>query len=385
MPVLRPSARQLRFRRTNPTMPRFVDDLMEFGPVIPEIARRMREHRETVRYWYKTLLRRGFTIQASVNFEKLGLRRVVAIVRFSPEYDSYGEPILTAMSELCYLQSYVRTLPTRHYVVHGAVPEEFVAGWTEFMGGLKDKGFLASVEFSTYDWVRDVPMKTEFYNFDEGIWEFEWSKAKVYPEVIRGPSPREKFDRKDLEIIKHLQIDANKSLADIQKQIGENYKTLSHHYRNHVLQRRFLKGYRVDWMGTRLGYKDHSEHRRRKYQRIDLIVKDIREDERAELMGLSNSLPYLWWEGSGSSYYAQFAFPTENITEAMEFLAVAIAPFGERAKWFMVDQARSMAFTISPGLFEPETGSWKFDRTDLQGKFEQLLMRIKKAKTPKSD
>ena len=371
-----------RQRRTNPIMPSLVDALTELGPAIPEIARRMHQHNETVRYWYKTLMRRGFTIQVSVNYEKLGLRRVVAVVRFNHEYESFGENILTVMSELCYLQGFVRTLPRDHYIIHGAVPEELVGRWMEFIESLKDMGFFKSVEFSIFDWVRDVPMKIESYNFDEGIWEFEWSKAgKVYPAAIFEPSPKGQFDMTDLRVIKQLQMQPNKSLKDIQKQIGGNYKTLGFHYRRHVVARRLLKGHRVDWMGTRPGNSENRvEHRRHNYLLIDIIVNDIGEEEKAKLLGMTNAIPYLCWEAAGPSYYARLAFPTENITEALQFMSAALSPFGERAEWFMVDQARSAAFPISPEVFEPESGSWKFDRADLQGKFERLLLQFKKAK-----
>src|SRR5260370_41867219 len=100
----------------------FVKIVTEVGPDIPLVASRMGEHKESVRYWFKKLIKEGIVIQPSVNFEKLGLTRMVAVVDFAKEYDSQAEPILIAMSQLCYVQSFVKTLPEGHYVVHGAVP-----------------------------------------------------------------------------------------------------------------------------------------------------------------------------------------------------------------------------------------------------------------------
>src|SRR5712692_904234 len=136
----------------------FVNLVTELGPDIPEISKRMGEHKESVRYWFKKLLKQGIVIQPSVNFEKLGLVRVVAVTDFAKEFESQADPILIAMSQLCYVQSFVKTLPEGHYVIHGAVPIEFVDQWTEMMRRLGDQGLFTPPEFSTFDRARNAPM-----------------------------------------------------------------------------------------------------------------------------------------------------------------------------------------------------------------------------------
>lgn len=370
-----------RPRDINAKIAEFVKLVSEVGPDIPTIAKRMGEHKESVRYWFKKLLKQGFIIQPSVNFERLGMTRVAAVVNFGREFEVQAEPILMAMSQVCYLQSFVKTLPEGHYIVTATVPVEFLAQWTDMMRRLLNVGLFTSLEVSTYDWARNAPMKSEAYDFEAGRWEFEWSTpAKVYPEVIQGPSPKAQFDAIDLEIIRRLQRDETKPLSDIQRETGINYKTLSFHHRKHVLGRQMLKGHKVNWAGT--GYNpanDRGKHRRHTYQPIDIIVKDISPREKATLMGMTNSLPFLWWEASGTgSYYAQLAFPTETISEAMEFLGRALAPVKERARWFMVDQKHSLAFGIETRLFDKESKSWMFDQAEILRKFELLLLQIKR-------
>ena len=359
----------------------FVQMVSEVGPDIPLIAKRMGEHKESVRYWFKKLLKQGIVIQPAVNFEKLGLARVVAVADFAKEYESQAEAILIAMSQLCYVQSFIKTLPEGHYIVHGAVPIESMGQWTEMMRRLGEEGLFTSLEFSNYDWARNAPMKSDFYDFEAGRWEFEWSTpAKVYPEALQGPSARAQVDRIDLEIIKRLQRDETKPLSEIQKETGINYKTLSFHHRKHVLGRQMLKGHKVNWIGT--GYNpetDRGKHRRHTYQPMDIILRDITPIEKATVMGLTNALPFLWWEASGrSSYYAQLAFPTETISEAMEFLARALLPVKDRARWFMADQKHSLWFTLEPTLYDNEARAWRFNQSEVLGRFEQLLMQIKR-------
>jgi DNA-binding Lrp family transcriptional regulator len=365
----------------NAKIAEFVKMVTEVGPDIPLIAKRMGEHKESVRYWFKKLLKQGIVIQPSVNFEKLGLARVVAVAEFAREFESEAEPILIAMSQLCYVQSFIRTLPEGKYVIHGAVPVGFMNQWIEMMRRLGEEGLFTSLEFSTYDWARNAPMKSDLYDFEAGRWEFEWSlPAKVYPEILEGPSPPAPVDRIDLEIIKRLQRDETRPLSEIQKDTGINYKTLSFHQRKHVLGRQMLKGHKVNWVGT--GYNpenDRGKHRRHTYQPIDIIINDITPSERATVMGLTNALPFLWWEASGrSSYYAQLAFPTETISEAMEFLARAFLPLKGRARWFMVDQKHSLVFSVEPKLYDNVSKAWMFNQAEVLGKFEQLLLQIKR-------
>jgi DNA-binding Lrp family transcriptional regulator len=368
-------------RDINAKIAEFVKLVADFGPDIPVISRRMGEHKESVRYWFKKLLKQGFVIQPSVNFERLGLARVAALVDFGREFESQAEPVLIAMSQLCYVQSFVKTLPEGHYIVNGTVPVEFVGQWMEMMRRLREDGLFTSLELSTYDWARNAPMKSDSYDFEEGRWEFEWSvPAKVYPEVVEGPSQKVQVDSIDLEIIARLQRDETKPLSEIQKETGINYKTLSFHHRKHVLERQMLKGHKVNWVGT--GYNpanDRGKHRRHTYQPIDILVRDITPREKATIMGMTNSLPFLWWEASGrSSYYAQLAFPTETISEAMEFLGHALRPVKERARWFMVDQKHSLAFSLETRLFDGESKTWRFNQAEILGKFEQLLLQIKR-------
>jgi DNA-binding Lrp family transcriptional regulator len=367
-------------RDINAKTAEFVKLVTEVGPDVPVIAKRMGEHKESVRYWFKKLLKQGMVIQPSVNFEALGLERVVAVVDFAREYESQAEAILIAMSQLCYVSSYVKTLPEGHYIVKGTVPVEFAGQWIEMMRRLGEDGLFTSLEFSTYDWARNAPMKSDLYDFEAGRWEFEWSvPAKVYPEVIEGPSPRVQVDRIDLEIITWLQRDETKPLSEIQKETGINYKTLSFHYRKHVLGRQMLKGHKVNWIGT--GYNaenDSGKHRRHTYQPIDLILRDVTPGERATVMGLTNALPFLWYEASGrNSYYAQLVFPTETISEAMQFLSRALLPVKDKARWFMADQTHSLWFTLEPRLYDTESRAWRFNQSEVLGKFERLLMKIK--------
>jgi DNA-binding Lrp family transcriptional regulator len=356
--------------------------LTEIGPDIPEIARRLGQFKESVRYRYKEkILNRGFAVQAMPDYEKLGMKRVIMIVDFAPEYRQYASAILTAMNELCYVVNFYKTLPEGEYVVHASVPEEHVGKYMEFMKTLGEKGMFVLRDMLEFDWFRNPPMRAEHYDFNTGRWDFDWSSAGQtdYSSAVIERSSRERFDKTDLLIIKELQIDANKPLIEIAKKIGVNYKKLAWHHKTHVIRRRLIRGFRINWLGTRYDYKlDKALQRKHRYVILDLISRDLGDYDRMRIMSQTDRIPFVFAEALGRNYYSNFGFPVDFINEAMQYLEQVIQVVRERTTYRIVDQNNALAFSISYNLFDEGVGQWVFDSARLLGRFENLIMRIKK-------
>ena len=113
------------------------------GLNINQISRTIGVYKETVRYWYRNLLKDGFTVQAAPNYEKLGMKRVVMIVEPGEPFESHGDALMYALGELCYVVSFARD-PSR-WLLHGqcfgpaGVPEfvDRLHGLAEGDGGLQ--------------------------------------------------------------------------------------------------------------------------------------------------------------------------------------------------------------------------------------------------------
>ena len=60
--------------KLNADMAAMVKEISVIGPRIPEMARRLGRHKETVRYWYRKLEENDFAVQAMLNHEALGLK-----------------------------------------------------------------------------------------------------------------------------------------------------------------------------------------------------------------------------------------------------------------------------------------------------------------------
>ena len=381
--MLEPQARSATPRPdTNSRIASVVKLISKEGPQINQIARELGIHKETVRYWYKhVLLKKGYTVQAVPNFERLGLRRVITIAEFSEKFKPYADAIMMAMSELCYLTSFAKTLPDDLYSIQANVPQERTDDWIRFIYALKERGLFDSVDAVPFEWGRVVQMHSEMYDFENDSWQYDWSskplKEPGYASIV--PITKTKFDLIDLSLIKQFQIDLDASLVESGNRLGINYKTLTWHYRTHIVGKALLKGYSVNWAGTRYDPKlEKAMHRRHRYMWLELLVKNVTDTERMLLSANMNKLPFLWFEaGGGNSYFAQVAFPMETLTEALAFIKEITSPVRSRSIWHFMDQANALRFSIVPSMYDEESRKWKFNQEELLRRFDKLVLEIK--------
>ena len=366
---------------TNSRIAAMVKLITQRGPQINRIARELRIHKETARYWYKErLLKKGYTATAVPNYEKLGLRRVVALAEFSEKFVPYADAILMAMSQLCYLSSFAKTLTEDLYSIQANVPKEYTSEWIRFMQALKQRGLFSSIQIFPFDWVLVVPMRSEMYDFEHDSWQYDWtSKPRLEPDFARfAPSARGKFDYVDLGVVEQLQIDPDATLLELSQKLQVNYKTLTWHYRTHVVTNGLIRGYLVNWTGTRYDPKiEKALHRRHRYMWVELLVSGVTENEKMELIAKVNRLPFVWLEAGGQSYFAQIAFPTEMMTEALGFIKEVTSPVKQKAVWHFMDQANALRFSMTPSLYNQEKKNWKFEQAELLNKFDKLVLEIK--------
>ncbi len=90
-----------------------------------------------------------------------------------------------------------------------------------------------------------------------------------------------------------------------------------------------------------------------------------------------NQLPFLWGEAGGSNYYAEFGFPVDSITEALQYLEGAIVRFRERSTCYIFDFTNSLSFTISYQLYDESRKMWTFDLPGLLSRFDNMRIKIK--------
>jgi hypothetical protein len=359
--------------------------LMRLGADIDLIARTSGQYKETIRYRYKEkILGRGFALQARLNFQGLGMQRIVMKVKMGAAYASYTKELFMAMNKLCYVTSFSALMPEEFYLVHANVPKEFKDKFVEVMTKLRELGIFASIDFYSFDRFRNVPMRAEYYDFEHGLWEFDWGAPIEHPrEGSEDGFEAFTFDKLDLLIMKELQADATRSLREICDAIRSNdgmdinYKTLAWHWTRHVQEKRMINGYALRWMGTRYDpVADAVKRKPHKYIFITTLVRRVNESERLALTAEMNKVPFIWSEAAGEDYYAQFAFPVETLNDAFSFLKTVMSRFGDRAEYHVIDQMNSLSFTLTYQLYDDVERRWTFNSEEALMRFQSLIMKI---------
>ncbi len=359
--------------RSHAKMAQMAQLIAQRGPNIDEISRAIQTPSETVRYWYKQLLNRGFTVQGSCNYESLGMKRVVAKVELDDFFRDNAYTIFNLMHQSVFLTAYAKIKKRGFFVFSASVPEEWIGPWADLMLQLKKAGMLRSIETITLDRIRSVPMRAQSFDFEACRWRFDLRARPTPADVAENFGPKQKYDTMDLKIIGQLQVDANMTLAEMREQVGaRNYKTFTWHYREHVLKRHLVKGYRLNWTGMTDG-RASGPARKRRYSWVDVIGDHLSETEKAQLAAMLGRAPFLWLEGSGiQTYYARMVFPVEHTSSLQSLLETALSPVKDRVKLLQMDPKHAMHFTVQSQNYDEVSRTWRFNKEEILQSFESL-------------
>lgn len=336
--------------------------IAERGPNIDEIARLMGIHSESVRYQYRQMLRNGFVIQASCNYESLGMKRIIAAAELGDSFRGMADMAFFVLNQGGYLSSYARTRRGGFYILNAPVSQDCVDSWADLMHDLKKIGVFRSIESITLDSVRNLPMRADCFDFETGKWEFSLRK-RGSARVVEVPSRVQKYDSMDLKIIEQLQSNANIPLTRICQTVGAtNYKTFTWHFREHVFRRNLIKGYRVNWIGMRPA-NPRKVARRQAYVWNDIVANDLTESEKLELSTLLDSTPFVWVAGSGTrAYYARMVYPVEYAPKMKELLLRRLSSLGGRVRSFYMDPVHALHFSFETRNYDEKTGRWTLNK-----------------------
>jgi DNA-binding Lrp family transcriptional regulator len=370
---------QARERRVNHELAKVARCVGEIGPRINQVAESSGQFKESVRYRYrKFFLDKGISVQASPDYSKLGFTRLVIFAKLSPELESRADDIFLRMSEYCYLHSFTRTILSKEYVLHVALPRKLKEDCVSLFRKLRGVGLFSELKILEFEEMRNPPMKAEFYDFNNEMWMFDWPEPgnlDPIPVSIRREEA-EKYDRLDLLILKELEIDANRTIVQIAENVGANPRALQFHYLNHVKRRGLIRSYHLVWYGSRFDFRlGRPITERERYVEITILLEGGSNAETSELLTLLNRLPFLWSEAFGPNYWAELFIPPESYVRFLEYIRPFAERIGEKMKMFVMDQTRALRFTISYKLFDPMSKQWKLDCPQVINEFGDFLPR----------
>ena len=329
---------------------------------------------ETVRYKIKKqLMKKGIAFHAVVDYELLGLERYWVTMDFSETFRSRAPQILDALSKFG-LTFYIRVLPYSSYETMIAIPAGGLEKYKEIIGHMASAGVLNMYHVEPLDWVHCVSLRPEYYDFERGVWDFDWSSLvpmTIRPNPLqRVPDGETKPDMMDLFILSEMQVSSLTHLTTIAKKLGVGPKTLRYHYVQHVTKDSLLAGYAVRWNGLS----------RTAGSLVILLVRlmDVGSDSVSDLEKVFFELPFTWQQAysqRGKVYTAILSLPSDQYVNTLSYLASALPQFRGKTETLVLDNKYAMSYTIPYEMFDPDKG-WILNPAAARNALDRVVGKI---------
>jgi hypothetical protein len=335
---------------------------------------------ETVRYTVKKRFpTMGLNIRTPMNHGLMGLERYFISLNFSNSAKSSAPAILETLSSSAFLTYWCKDAIGSRYLTFFSIPVSFADEHRRFLDRLKDEDILVDYRTERLEWSRHPELKSRYYDFGKGTWSINWDEIKRQGEAppslpsIEEPSPLPDIDVTDTLIIKELQLDSWRNIAEIARKLKVNDRTLRWHYRKHVAP--IATSSYVSWLPvTKKGIA----------RAAGLIYEfnGITKDTLKELRFFFNNFPFAWFEAGRQDGYYQVhsAVPADFMMESLRFLNSSIADAIDKSTIWTTDLSTSHWYTMPYENFDNKKG-WFFEQDDVLKKILPQKMKVRERRT----
>jgi hypothetical protein len=316
---------------------------------------------ETVRYTIKKRFpAMGLRVRTPVNHGALGLERNFVTMRLAEGAERSESSISKALSSNAFLTYWCESAVERRQLAFFSVPVALSDEFRGFLDSLVEDGLLVDYTIDRLEWSRNPELKSRFYDFSSGEWSIDWEKVKASGETppapvnMDEPSASPDVDATDLLVIKELELDAWRNIAEIARKLKINERTARWHYRKHVLG--IVRPNYVKW---------NSVTPKEFTKAVGLIFEfdGLSKATLAKLRYLFNNFPFSWFEGGRADGYYQvhLALPGSYFMESLRLLNSGIGAIVDDWKTWTVDLSSTLWYTIPYENFDPQKG-WFFNK-----------------------
>jgi len=316
---------------------------------------------ETIRYTVKKRFPRlGLSVRTPVNHALLGLERNFITLRLAPGAALSEETIVKGLSSEGFLTYVWRAPIEQRLVAYFSVPVGVSDDFLAFLDTLVQEQVLTDYTCERLEWSRHPELKSKYYSFSTGKWSIDWEKigkgGETPPNIeeYQEPAVKPDIDHTDTLIIKELEIDSWRNIAEIARKLKLNERTVRWHYKKHVSGT--AQSNYVNWIPVTP----------RDFRKAVCLVHEFRGVSSSTLSKLRvvfNSFPFCWFEAGRKDGYYQVnsALPPEYLMESLRFLNASLEGIAENWKTWTVDLATVHHHTIPYQNYDDETG-WSFNR-----------------------
>ena len=315
---------------------------------------------ETIRYTMKKRFpNMGLNVRTPLNHSALGLERYFVSMRMTEGAAKSESSILDALSSNAFLTYWCKAPVERRQLAFFSVPVSLVDEFRGFLDRLVNEGVLVEYTCQALQWSRHPELKSRYYNFAKGQWSINWEKIKGSVEIPpaiendQEPSASPEIDVTDTLIIKELEHDSWRNIAEIARKLGLNERTVRWHYRKHVTD--IARSSYVNWIPVTP---------KELTKAVGLVheFNNISNETLGRLRLLFNNFPFSWFEGGRKDgyYQAQSALPAGHYMEALRFLNESIGQIVDSWTTWTVDLSTSRPYSIPYENFDEKRG-WFFN------------------------
>jgi hypothetical protein len=332
---------------------------------------------ETIRY---TMKRRfpnmGLNVRTPLNHAALGLERYFVSMRLSDDAEASEQAIKKGLSSNAFLTYWCGAAMERRRFAFFSVPVSLVDDFRSFLGRLAKEGVLVDYTVERLEWSRNPELKSRYYNFSTGEWQVDWDSVKRLDEAPPGlaraeePSAATDIDVTDLLIVKELELDSWRNIAEIARKLKLNERTVRWHYRKHVAD--IVHSNYVNWTSV-------TPNEFTKAAGLIYEFNGVSRATLAKLRLLFNNFPFAWFEGGrGDGYYqVHSALPANYFMDSLRFINASLAGAVESWRASMVDLSTTFWYTVPYENFDDKKG-WFFNKEAALAAVLPQKMKIRK-------
>jgi len=316
---------------------------------------------ETIRYTVKKRFPNiGLKVSLTLNHQTIGLERYFAVLRFGDAVGGSVPTMMKALSKGAFLTYWSKAAFDPRVIALFSVPVSVAAAFGTFMDRLANEGVLSQYHMTRLDWTRHPELDGRYYEFSSGTWKVDWAKigsqAEEPPAPVKEDEPpaTPDIDAVDVLIIKEMELDAWRNLAEIARKLAINERTARWHYSKHLSS--IANSNYVHWFPATPAEVSKAIGAVYEFQTVT-------KAQVAKLRLLFNNFPFSWFEaGAKEAYYqVHLAMPAGEFMESSRFLSTRLPEIVKRWETYPLDIATERSFTIPYEHFDQKKG-WIFDQ-----------------------
>jgi len=298
---------------------------------LAKIARILNVSRDTVVRAYGRLNEEGIGPRPNIRMDKLGLQRMVAILRPGKASDPKQlASVFSIMGDYAYLEHYQKLDPSNAYLLIFSCPPEQISKLRDFLANMSGNGTFTVAGPVALDWARFHPIRAPWDPIPQSA--VISGPLDYLPE--KEPTPRAVgFDYKELLLLSALQAFPDASLVGLSQALGtwaeagyaevKDYSTASSSDWNEHLRRalRFVDSYPVH---RSRGEPGVTRRRKHKWMTFTLLWDQLSKVDIKRAAMASTSIPYLRTDAAAEDagiYFSIVSAPANLVPGYVSFMS----------------------------------------------------------------